>query len=188
MNDAWNMWQLIEVKKLIDDDIFMKQFGPDEIIHSSLDRAKQTALTLFPEHVSKIVESKLLNEAEPLDYIFSNKLHKRIKSFELWLSERKSNNIILVGHCHYFFLMLPLHTRLRNCDCYEFTFFRDAAGNCTWSKGVLKYRPTLSQQHPFESLMSIFTNEKNEEPSAREEDFKMCRICQVLLPVAHICG
>lgn len=116
---------------------------------------------------------------------------ERIDTFQLWLSERPAKTVILVGHCQFFFKLLPLSFRLRNSDIYEFTFSTSVAvdGSVTygWTDGLLRFRSSLSLAHPWEALIkslsnvrsNVIENEISQYTQSSGKEEKSCRICQV---------
>ena len=142
-----------------------------------------------------LLQCNLLDEASPLEHIFTDSLMDRIDTFQLWLSDRPATTIILVGHCQFFFKLLPLSFRLRNSDVYEFLFTKsnavDGSVRFTWTEGLLRFRSSLSSEHPWETLIKLLSVIQNSDNTSNNTQFvsasvegvdeKACRICQVII-------
>lgn len=125
---------------------FIQMAGLQLLAHSPLTRARQTsegmlgcaaAVTsitstdgnvnvqqqLHPS-VGRVVETDLLLEKTPAEWtpLYYSSFKKRIRDFEMWLSQQKEDRIALVGHSQFFKAMLGLDFKFGNCDVWRLDF------------------------------------------------------------------
>ncbi len=74
--------------------------------------------------VSRVIELELLEERTPMEWLPTHfgSYSKRIKQFELWLSEQPETVVAIVGHSQYFRSMLGLKSKFHNVDVWSLEF------------------------------------------------------------------
>lgn len=174
--------QAKSLKKLMEGSVIFSSFRPSVVIVSSLRRTRQTADHMLaavdggPSTANAVyIETPLLNEATPIEYIFPGSLLARIKRFNQWLATcdeilSARGDVLIVGHCQYLKHMLNMKDRFKNCDVYESTFTTcrcdNDSGRCDgqWSRARFLLATPLSVNHPIDYMkLCIF------EPAYRYE-------------------
>ena len=94
------------------------------LVHSPLERAKETCFGLFPSFKGTMEELALVTEKTPTEWLpgQSKYLQERISNFEEWISQREEETIAVVGHSQYFKAMLDLDYKFGNCDVWKAKF------------------------------------------------------------------
>ena len=135
--------QINQLGKRIAKDDFIRKMGIELVAHSPLKRARQTShgmlqtvtasnttssvevdsSSLGSKHpsIQRVVELDILTERTPKEWLPTHysTYAKRIKSFEIWLSQQKEEVIAVVGHSQYFRSMLGLKTKFHNVDVWS---------------------------------------------------------------------
>lgn len=145
---------------LMNDSTTLKALQPDAIIVSKLKRTRQTAQLLFPDAPADVfIETELLNEASPLEYVAPASLHNRIRRFHDWLEITivAKKNVVIVGHCQYLKQMLQTNQRMKNCDICEASYEPSGTANLPpgrsrWSGVRHVLCSPLTSPHPIDKL------------------------------------
>jgi hypothetical protein len=136
--------QIAYMANIIRETNFVSSNGIELLAHSPLIRAKETCRDIFgcavsntsdenspllppPDNVNyikEVVEIDLLTEMTLLEWVPGNSgsLHKRMRAFETWITERPEKTIVCVGHSQYFKALLQLPYKFRNCDIIQVQF------------------------------------------------------------------
>jgi broad specificity phosphatase PhoE len=155
--------QVTEVRNLIlQNEETLATLKQDELVvaHSPMLRAKLTCEGLFKDltHPSiEFIELDLLREIVPVDYVAPTRwanAQNRIADFERWVAERKEENIVIVGHSHYFKSMLGIDFKFANCDVWKVEFISEGSdpkerwSNLTRVCGSCSAKPTFGAEGP----------------------------------------
>jgi hypothetical protein len=150
--------QIAYMANILQETNFVTKQNVQLLVHSPLLRAKETCRDMFGcvlsntsddrspllppplsssnHNITEVIESDLLTEMTPLEWIPGNagSLQKRMRSLESWLSERPETTIVCVGHSQYFKAMLQLPYKFQNCDVIRVQFDPSSNGNTSkWS-------------------------------------------------------
>mmetsp|Transcript_13765 Transcript_13765/g.26703 ORF Transcript_13765/g.26703 Transcript_13765/m.26703 type:complete len:240 (-) Transcript_13765:360-1079(-) len=123
--------------KLRKDD-FLKTQGVEVVLHSPLERARETcdgvvgsdSDNTYPREELVDLREKTVGEWVPG---FKGSLDERIASFERALCARKEERILVVGHSQFFRHMLGMAEKFKNCDVWKVELSRDTLGRPIWS-------------------------------------------------------
>lgn len=180
--------QVSDMNHILNENNFWLSFAPELIVHSPLLRAFDTIRGLLPSTISTpVVESTLLREANPIEYIISSTLHSRIDRFCNWLMHQSAKRVVICGHSQYFRRMLRTKDLMQNCDVWKVEFAYDRLNHSfSWNCCALLYRTMLSTRHPWSkvpelNMSSTFENspEPDISPNNLSSELSFCRICQV---------
>jgi broad specificity phosphatase PhoE len=100
----------------LDPNAFVAAEGVELCLHSSLQRAKETAYIMFGETPLIMREHPRLHEKSLTEYLYTD-LETRVEAFKHELLQLEAKTIVLVGH-HGFFRRFT-GTRLQNCEVVE---------------------------------------------------------------------
>jgi broad specificity phosphatase PhoE len=116
--------QIADVRSQLEAGNFVERRGIDLILHSPLQRARDTCLGLFPpappsESPCRVEETDLLLEKTPVEWILSSSFHGRLQDFVSFVQSRPESRIVAVGHSQFFRAMLQLGFKFDNCDVWH---------------------------------------------------------------------
>ena len=107
------------------------QFATELVVHSPLERAKETCWGMLGCCVGKesncsarVFELESLSEKYPSEWLpgYATSFQKRIQSMEDWLHSQPEATVALVGHSQYFKAMLGLDFKFGNCEVWKVEF------------------------------------------------------------------
>lgn len=144
--------QVLQLQSILQEDSHDIAKSLDMIVHSPLQRAKETCYGIFkltttsatvdtddndsspPKNkVPPVVEVASLQEVTQWELKTQGKrpVRKRIKAFGEWLEglDDDVSTIAVVGHSEYFMIMLGMEEKFKNCDVWKATY--QGGGNWT---------------------------------------------------------
>lgn len=90
------------------------------VVHSPLQRARQTAEHLFGGSGVQMVELENAYELTAQEYLICLlSIDQRLRAVERWLAARRERVIVLVGHEHFFKRALNRHEGIPNVGCVQ---------------------------------------------------------------------
>ncbi|CAM9314916.1 unnamed protein product, partial [Heterosigma akashiwo] len=128
--------QICQMREILKENSFLETNKISVIVHSPLQRARETCKGLFgaaadgspdgsslPNHVRHVAELDCLREITAWENSIEgkSKFRQRVQALENWLSCCSENNIAVVGHSEYFMYMLglPKSEKFKNCDVWK---------------------------------------------------------------------
>eukprot|EP01006_Ploeotia_vitrea_P013398 TRINITY_DN35090_c0_g1_i1.p2 TRINITY_DN35090_c0_g1~~TRINITY_DN35090_c0_g1_i1.p2 ORF type:complete len:218 (+),score=20.23 TRINITY_DN35090_c0_g1_i1:163-816(+) len=113
----------------------------DLIVHSCYDRARDTALGSLKEQMTKhseipVVELALIREQTLPEIFWMANIQDRINQFGEWLNGRQEQNVLVVGHSHFWRTMLGRTERIANAGVWKAAF-----DGKTWAEAELLWQP-----------------------------------------------
>lgn len=170
---------------------FWDEFRPKLLLHSNLQRTKQTLHGILPDietYEGLIHELSCLCELLYYEYVYPYTVYQRQERFKQYLDSLsiECDRILVVGHGRYFKLLMNMESELRNGDVVEVSYrpssSPNAVGSFDSSTYKMIYRCPLSTPAASELLseshQSVPSN--NDQTSTEQEEEPSCRICQVL--------
>lgn len=127
---------------------FLAQHEIERIIHSPLQRARQTALGIFPEDRRnsriEVTETDMLIEKTPSEWIPGNyaTFLQRVAVWEDWLLQQPESRIAVVGHSQFFKAMLELDSKFANCDVWKVILTSAPVAQNSPSEPMIRTTPT----------------------------------------------
>jgi broad specificity phosphatase PhoE len=198
--------QIDDVRRYFEESNFWTSFDPQLLIHSNLNRTKETLYGVIPSSLTdeangrpEIKELSALHELYPLEYLFSQTLYERQRRFKQFLDTIDAERILIVGHGRYLKLLLGEEHELRNVDVIEVNYISssDPSKTGSFDRSSIKriYRSPLSTPHPSESVRIQHASSSRSRNSQEDlanvvndlqgEDEPTCRICQVTFASNH---
>jgi hypothetical protein len=105
---------------------FLTRHGVELVLHSPLQRARDTCLGLFPPPSETssdprwlVEETELLLEKTPMEWILSSSFYSRLQEFVSAIQCRPETRIVAVGHSQFFRAMLHQGFKFENCDVWH---------------------------------------------------------------------
>lgn len=140
--------QIAQVAQQLRADNFMETHGIELVAHSPLKRARSTCEGMLEcaaegekvlkqrEYVKRVVESGLLIEKTPAEWIPGNfgSFQTRMNSFEAWLGQQEESKIAIVGHSQFFKALLGLDFKFGNCDVWQLQYSPSGQAECDESE------------------------------------------------------
>jgi phosphohistidine phosphatase SixA len=109
---------------------------PELVLHSNLERARETAMGIFPKDGSiPLLELPFIFERTIFEYAMPSGLGTRIQNLHTWLCSREESVVAIVGHGQFFKMWLRLTDTQHNLSCIK----------CAWSsdEGLRISDPTV---------------------------------------------
>lgn len=171
---------------------FWREFNPDLVLYSPLQRAKHTLLGIYPPRTDsdttsekydpfvaslyrpdKLQEMECLREATPLEHVpfFTKGLRKRMKEFEDFLQATPHEKIVVCGHSQYFKQLLKLPNLMRNVDVWQATYrLDDVADSWSFHDVHLVHRTELSKAHVFDKIVGVESDAASDASTSDADD------------------
>ena len=108
--------------------LWLNEINAQAILHSPLQRAKDTCLGLFQQPDGSnnhhpiavpIEESMLLLEKTPTEWVFPKSFLERLQDFQEHVWNRPEERFVIVGHSQFFKALLKLNFKFDNCDVWK---------------------------------------------------------------------
>jgi broad specificity phosphatase PhoE len=125
-------------RRVLDESDFVRSKGIQLILHSELDRARDTCCGLFGRFKDEvpIKPHPLLYEKSFTEYVVAD-LSVRVASFKRELFALEEEHIVLVGHSGFFRKLLGTDKHLKNCEVFHCILYEDGSvdGACIVHEG-----------------------------------------------------